>query len=70
MRVRNTSHIDNHKASTDDKNERMIKALYTENKILKAKLKIADELCTGEGGDLHYRFLSRTNNNTFLKKYL
>lgn len=66
MRKRNTDHLD-----TDaEKNERMLKALYTENKLLKAKLKIADELCAGEGGNLHYRFLSRTNNNTFLKKYL
>ena len=50
--------------------DKMLKALYNENKLLKAKLKIAEDLCRGEGGNLHMRFRCRTNNDKFIKSYI
>jgi hypothetical protein len=68
MRVR--SSIDATVNPTVEKYKKMLEAMHSENKLLKAKLAIAEDLCRGEGGNLHMRFRSRISNNRFIKKYL
>jgi hypothetical protein len=68
MRVR--SSIGEAENPTVTKYKKMLEAMHSENKLLKAKLAIAEDLCRGEGGDLHKRFRSRTSNKHFIKKHL
>ena len=61
--IRDTSHMS---SSVNPK----LRALYEENQKLKRQLKIAEDLCRGEGGNLYDRYRSRINNKRFIKKYL